>query len=257
MNVHDSEKIAGIFSETGYQKAAGFKESDVIVLNTCSVREKAEQKFFSELGRLKSAKTYKPDLRIAVAGCIAQQMGRSLFKRFPYVDFVFGPNNIDSLQQWIKNDRRNSDNPPISPLSKGGKGGLQKAALNDNPEYYTKKLPIERAGRIRAWVSIMYGCDNFCAYCVVPSTRGRERSRSSQDIFNEIVSLPEQGFKEVTLLGQNVNSYGNNVHNNIDFPDLLRKIHDINGIENKILEIRNGMEGEDNGTSTTTHVNIS
>lgn len=219
MNVHDSEKIAGIFSELGYQQAAGFKESDVIVLNTCSVRAKAEQKFSSELGRLKSVKTYNPGLRIAVAGCIAQQMGKSLFKRFPYVDFVFGPNNIDSLEQWII-DRQQNPNKRS-----------QTTALKENADYHSKLLPIKRAGRIRAWVSIMYGCDNFCAYCVVPSTRGRERSRPSQDIFNELESLAEQGFKEVTLLGQNVNSYGKNVHNNIDFPDLLKKIHDINGIE--------------------------
>jgi tRNA-2-methylthio-N6-dimethylallyladenosine synthase len=219
MNVHDSEKIAGIFSELGYQQAAGFKESDVIVLNTCSVRAKAEQKFSSELGRLKSVKTYNPGLRIAVAGCIAQQMGKSLFKRFPYVDFVFGPNNIDSLEQWIIDRQQNSDKR------------TQITALKENADYHSKLLPVKRAGRIRAWVSIMYGCDNFCAYCVVPSTRGRERSRPSQDIFNEVNSLAEQGFKEVTLLGQNVNSYGKNVHNNIDFPDLLKKIHDINGIE--------------------------
>ena len=219
MNVHDSEKIAGIFSELGYQQAAGFKESDVIVLNTCSVRAKAEQKFSSELGRLKLAKTYRPGLRIAVAGCIAQQMGKSLFKRFPYVDFVFGPNNIDSLEQWIIDRQQNPDKR------------TQTTALQENADYHSKLLPVKRAGRIRAWVSIMYGCDNFCAYCVVPSTRGRERSRPSQDIFNEVESLADQGFKEVTLLGQNVNSYGKNVHNNIDFPDLLKKIHDINGIE--------------------------
>ena len=219
MNVHDSEKIAGIFSELGYQEAAGFKESDVIVLNTCSVRAKAEQKFSSELGRLKLAKTYRPGLRIAVAGCIAQQMGKSLFKRFPYVDFVFGPNNIDSLEQWIIDRQQNPDKR------------TQTTALKENADYHSKLLPVKRAGRIRAWVSIMYGCDNFCAYCVVPSTRGRERSRPSQDIFNEVESLAEQGFKEVTLLGQNVNSYGRNVHNNIDFPDLLKEIHDINGIE--------------------------
>ena len=219
MNVHDSEKIAGIFSELGYQQAAGFKESDVIVLNTCSVRAKAEQKFSSELGRLKLVKAYKPGLRIAVAGCIAQQMGKSLFKRFPYVDFVFGPNNIDSLEQWII-DRQ--QNPNIR---------TQTTAIKENTDYHSKLLPVKRVGRIRAWVSIMYGCDNFCAYCVVPSTRGRERSRPSQDIFNEVKSLAEQGFKEVTLLGQNVNSYGKNAYNNIDFPDLLKKIHDINGIE--------------------------
>jgi tRNA-2-methylthio-N6-dimethylallyladenosine synthase len=225
MNVHDSEKIAGILSETGYEGTVNLREADVIVLNTCSVRQKAEQKFYSELGRLKRLKKNNPHLKIAVAGCIAQQRGDSLFKRFPYVDFIFGPNNIDSLQKWI-NDRAQStehrvQNTEYRPM----------IALEDNPEYHTKPLPVKREGEVRAWVSIMYGCDNFCAYCVVPYTRGRERSRPSEDIYREIKTLAEQGFREVTLLGQNVNSYGKNLEENIDFPGLLEKIHDIDGIE--------------------------
>jgi len=110
MNVHDSEKIAGILSETGYQEAEESNEADIVVLNTCSIRKKAEQKFYSELGRLKKAKKYNPDLKIAVAGCIAQQEKETLFKRFPYVDFVFGPNNIDNLQNWINERAQITDN---------------------------------------------------------------------------------------------------------------------------------------------------
>jgi tRNA-2-methylthio-N6-dimethylallyladenosine synthase len=212
MNVHDSEKIAGIFSEYGYEEAHGVKDADVIVINTCSVRQKAEQKFYSELGRLKAVKKRNPNLKIAVAGCIAQQKGSALFERFPYVDFIFGPQNIDSLQKWIKGDSL-------------------RMALDNNPEYHTKTLPLKREGQVRAWVSIMYGCDNFCSYCVVPYTRGRERSRPSRDICNEIQNLASQGYKEVTLLGQNVNSYGKGLTEKIDFPDLLRMIHDIQGIE--------------------------
>lgn len=219
MNVHDSEKIAGILSESGYMNSDSVKDADVVVLNTCSIRQKAEQKFFSELGRLESVKKNKPNLKIAVAGCIAQQKGETLFKRFPYVDFIFGPDNINNLQKWINDSSRRTEH------------GAQATALNYNPEYHKKNIPVKRVGRIRAWVSIMYGCDNFCAYCVVPYTRGRERSRPSIDIYNEVASLAEQGFKEITLLGQNVNSYGKNLTENAGFADLLKLLHDIKGIE--------------------------
>jgi tRNA-2-methylthio-N6-dimethylallyladenosine synthase len=212
MNVHDSEKIAGILSESGYGQTDSFRDADVIVLNTCSIRQKAEQKFYSELGRLKTIKKNNPDLKIAVAGCIAQQQGDAIFKKFPYVDFIFGPDNIDSLQTWIK-------------------GTTMQTSLKYNPGYHTKTLPVKRIGRVRAWVSIIYGCDNFCAYCVVPYTRGRERSRPCKDIYDEVVSLTEQGFKEITLLGQNVNSYGKNLPEKIDFSDLLRMIHEIKGLQ--------------------------
>lgn len=213
MNAHDSEKIAGIFSEYGYEKVNNIKEADTIVINTCSIRQKAEQKFYSELGRLKDLKDETPHLKIAVAGCIAQQKGNALFSRFPYVDFVFGPQNIDNLDKWIN------------------KSSAQKTATQDNPEYHLKPMPAKRVGQVRAWVSIMYGCDNFCSYCVVPYTRGREKSRPSSDIVNEIKEISRQGFKEVVLLGQNVNSYGKNLYENIDFPDLLKVIHDIPEIE--------------------------
>jgi tRNA-2-methylthio-N6-dimethylallyladenosine synthase len=218
MNVHDSEKIAGILSESGLDKSDR-KKADIIVLNTCSIREKAEQKFYSELGRLKKTKQNNPDLKIAVAGCIAQQKGKTLFKQFPYVDFVFGPNNLDSVQEWINNGAKNTELR------------TRATAMNDNSEYHTKILPAKREGQVRAWTSIMYGCDNFCSYCVVPYTRGRERSRPSSDIYNEILSLAECGFKEVTLLGQNVNSYGKNLPEHIDFPALLYKLHDIVGLQ--------------------------
>ncbi|MBI4838724.1 MAG: tRNA (N6-isopentenyl adenosine(37)-C2)-methylthiotransferase MiaB [Nitrospirae bacterium] len=242
MNVHDSEKIAGMFSESGYAEAHGVNDADVIVINTCSIREKAEQKFYSELGRLKHFKDRDPKLRIAVAGCIAQQKGSGLFKRFPYVDFIFGPQNIDSLEKWIGQESgvrsQKSDNK------------TQITELTDNPEHSIKNLPVKREGRVSAWVSIMYGCDNFCSYCVVPYTRGRERSRQVSDIMTEITELSAQGFKEITLLGQNVNSYGKNLNEtnppsppfdkggqggfanqNIDFSDLLKAIHEVNGLK--------------------------
>ncbi len=218
MNVHDSEKIAGIFSSFGYEQTENIKNTDVIIINTCCIRQKAEQKFYSELGRLKDLKDKTPHLKIAVAGCIAQQKGNALFERFPYVDFIFGPNSIDSVQNWITSSQ-------FSVFSS------QLTALDDNPEYHTKHLPLKREGKGRAWVSVMYGCDNFCSYCVVPYTRGREKSRPVSDIINEIKDISKNGFKEITLLGQNVNSYGKGLSEKIDFPGLLKAIHDIYGID--------------------------
>lgn len=212
MNVNDSEKIAGIFSESGYVASEDGRQADVIILNTCSIRQRAEQKFKSELGKLKDAKKNNPKMRIAVAGCIARQEGEKIIKRFPYVDYVFSPDNIDHLQSWIDT-------------------GQGRVSVAENPEYHLKVLPMKREGWVRAWVSIMYGCDNYCAYCVVPYTRGRERSRPAEDIINEIKTLSDEGFQEVTLLGQNVNSYGKNLSVRSEFPELLEKIHLINGIK--------------------------
>lgn len=208
MNVHDSEKIAGILSQEGFCFTDNPKEADVIVFNTCSIREKAEQKFFSELGRIKHLKKKRPELKIAVAGCIAQHRGEEIFKRAEHVDIVFGPQNIHRLSDLLKvqgNAIANEDNPDISEI----------------------ELPVLRKQEGRAWVSIMYGCDNFCSYCVVPYTRGRERSRPAENIIKEIKEVAQQGYKEVTLLGQNVNSY----RSSLDFPGLLKAINEIEGIE--------------------------
>lgn len=208
MNVHDSEKIAGILSQEGFSFTQNPKEADVIIFNTCSIREKAEQKFFSELGRIKHLKKKRPDLKIAVAGCIAQHRGEDIFKRAPHVDIVFGPQNIYRLKELLMiegNAIANEDNPDLAEID----------------------LPVLRRDQGRAWVSIMYGCDNFCSYCVVPYTRGRERSRPSENIIREVRELAEKGYKEVTLLGQNVNSY----RSSLDFPGLLKAINSIDGIE--------------------------
>lgn len=208
MNVHDTEKMYGVLLRTGYRRTADINTADLIILNTCSIRQKAEQKFYSELGRLKMHKKRRPDLAIAVAGCIAQQEGNKLFRKAPYIDFIFGPQNIQVLRN-IEQKR--------SPF----------AALNENPTLALHDLPAEREHKIKAWISIMYGCNNFCSYCVVPYTRGRERSRPSQNIFAEIAALAERGCKEVSLLGQNVNSYSSDVK----FPDLLKKISAIDGLQ--------------------------
>lgn len=208
MNVHDSEKMAGILEKEGYEITEDRGSADLIVYNTCSIREKAEQKFMSDLGRLKSAKSLRPGLRIAVAGCIAQQMGGQLLKRAPFVDYVLGPQNIHSL----------------STMAREAKTG--EVATMDNPDATLLELPASRKEGNRAWVSIMYGCNNFCTYCIVPYTRGRETSRPGENIIKEISGLAAQGFKEVTLLGQNVNSY----ESDIGFVELLRKINEIDGL---------------------------
>jgi tRNA-2-methylthio-N6-dimethylallyladenosine synthase len=208
MNVHDSEKMAGILAREGYAPALDHRDADLIIFNTCSIREKAEQKFFSELGKLKSLKKSRPDLRVAVAGCVAQQMGEGLRARAPHVDFIVGPQNLHRIPDMDGDARRAS-------------------AIEDNPSLHVDELPALRTDRGRAWVSIMYGCDNFCSYCIVPYTRGRERSRPSESIIREIEGLASEGVREVTLLGQNVNSY----RSDTDFPGLLRKIDAVEGIE--------------------------
>ena len=193
MNEHDSERMTGILEERGCSSLSHADSADMIILNTCSIREKAEQKFYSELGRLKHLKALNPRLKIAVAGCIAQQEGDKIITRAPYVDMVFGPSDIGKLSLLV--DQKLSRSAPLIDTT-------------GDPDYHRKRIPTARAGSVKAWVSIMYGCDNYCTYCVVPYLRGRERSRRPNDILNEVRELAQKGFKEVTLLGQNVNSYG-------------------------------------------------
>jgi tRNA-2-methylthio-N6-dimethylallyladenosine synthase len=207
MNVHDSEKMLGILYEEGYQRTDHPGEADLIIFNTCSIRQKAEQKFYSELGRIKSYKKRRPEVKIAIAGCIAQQEGKKIFNKASYVDYVFGPQNIHTLKNFISHD-------------------YKKVAVEDNVLIATEILPVERNNGIKAWVTIMYGCNNFCSYCVVPYTRGREKSRPSNDIYAEVLELSMGGYKEITLLGQNVNSY----RSDIDFSGLLKKLSLIDGI---------------------------
>ena len=216
MNEHDSERMTGMLEARGYSNTQEPHHADMIILNTCSIREKAEQKFFSELGRLKKLKDDRPDLRIAVAGCIAQQEGKNIVSRAPYVDFVFGPSDIARLPNLFEN--KTSQRLPVINIA-------------GDPEYHFKQLPATRVDKLKAWVSIMYGCDNFCTYCVVPYLRGRERSRKPEDIVQEIQCLVQQGYQEVTLLGQNVNSYGKGSHDGADFPALLRLVNGIPGLK--------------------------
>lgn len=216
MNEHDSERMAGILEQQGYAPAERPEDADMVILNTCSIREKAEQKFYSELGRIalcEGSNGRRP--RIAVAGCIAQQEGKRILARSPHVDLVIGPSDIRKLGY----------------LADRGHGWRQPSIETDgDPEYHLASVPALRGDGLKAWVSIMYGCDNFCTYCVVPYLRGRERSRPPDDVVTEVRSLAAGGFREVTLLGQNVNSYGKGLPGATTFPALLRKVHEVEGI---------------------------
>lgn len=203
MNEHDSEKILGHLSRNGYHVSENPENADLIIFNTCAIREKAEQKFYSQLGRTKLLKRNKNNLMIAVAGCVAQDAKNKIFKRAPFVDFVVGPQNIHMLNELI-----------------GQKKGI---LIHENPQIAMEEFSSQRGSSIKAWVNIMFGCNNFCSYCIVPYTRGREISRPSSHLIEEIRRLYESGYKEVTLLGQNVNSY----KSDMDFVALLRKISSI------------------------------
>lgn len=216
MNEHDSERMAGILKGQNYVQANDAATADVIILNTCSIREKAEQKFYSELGRLRTLKQERPELTIAVAGCIAQQEGRKILSRAPHVDMIFGPSDVARVSE-------------LSQFANAWKNPL--IEIDGDPDYHRKQIPTLRTDRRKAWVSIMYGCDNFCTYCIVPYLRGRERSRPPEDVVSEVRELAEQGYKEVTLLGQNVNSYGKGGHGSVDFPGLLAMVNDVPGLE--------------------------
>ncbi len=211
MNFHDSERMSGVLAQKGMREASGAEDADLIIFNTCSIRDKAEHKFLSELGRIKKLKKKNPALRVAVAGCIAQRMGEGLFKRAPHVDFLIGPNNLHKIadvQNWEG----------------------RSAALEENPELAGTDLPALRKKKPLACVSIMFGCNNFCSYCIVPYTRGREVSRPEENILTEIEGLAAEGFKEITLLGQNVNSYRGK-DGQAGLPELLEKINGVPGIE--------------------------
>jgi tRNA-2-methylthio-N6-dimethylallyladenosine synthase len=205
MNVHDSEKMLGVLGKDGYISVENPENADLIIFNTCAIREKAEQKFFSQLGRTKQLKKKNHNLNIAVAGCVAQSEQKALLKRAPHVDFLLGPQNISRISDMVS-------------------GHPSHASFDENCELAYEELSVQRNSSIKAWVSIMYGCNNFCSYCIVPFTRGKEVSRPSSSIVSEVLLLKGKGYREITLLGQNVNSY----KSDCDFTGLLRKIDKIN-----------------------------
>jgi tRNA-2-methylthio-N6-dimethylallyladenosine synthase len=214
MNEHDAERMAGLVAPMGYVLTADPENADLILLNTCSIRDKAEQKVYSDLGRLDALKAARPDLMIGVAGCVAQQEGRAILQRSPAVDLVFGSKGIERLPALLAEAVTTR----------------RKVVYTEDPIGIAPTLPADRRERVRAWVSIMEGCENACSFCVVPATRGRERSRLSGEIRDEIAALCADGCREVTLLGQNVNSYGRTSSEGVDFSDLLDLIHPIDGL---------------------------
>ena len=219
-NEADSEKIAGMCRSMGYEICYAPEEADLIMVNTCAVREHAEQKALSIVGQYKHLKAAKPDMLIGVCGCMVTQDHRkeTIKHSYPYVDFVLGTSSLHRLPELI-----------FTKIQKG-----KRLYCPEEKEYLVAEgLPIYRESTYRAWVSIMYGCNNFCTYCIVPYVRGRERSRRPEDIIAEVRELVESGYKDITLLGQNVNSYGKDARSDdgevYDFADLLRDIDKIEG----------------------------
>ena len=218
MNVYDSERIRQSLAARNYRLVEDPSEADLIFLNTCSVRAKAEQKVYSALGRFHSLKKKKPKLIIGIGGCLAQQEGEKFLQRFPYLDFVLGTKELRRVNEVLDN------------LETLGKRGLA-VSLDGRIDPYASLPFFPSPSKATAFIAIMQGCDNFCSFCIVPFVRGREVSRPSREILEEIRALAAQGVKEVTLLGQNVNSYGNKTLDEIGFTELLETIQEIQGIE--------------------------
>ena len=217
MNVHDSEKLAGTLEKRGYVPAASLLSADVIVFNTCCVREHAEDRVFGNVGTLKSLKEERPEVLIAVCGCMMQQegMAENLARKFPFVSLIFGTHNIDQFKDMLI-EAETGDKPSIH--------------IKDDLTEITEGLPVRRGREVTAFTNVMYGCDNYCSYCIVPYVRGRERSREPEAILDEIGALAKSGVLEVMLLGQNVNSYGKTLVPPVTFAELLRKVAAVEGI---------------------------
>ena len=216
MNVYDSEKIASALFSLNYRKTADIDAADLIIVNTCAIREKAEQKVFSFLGRLSRLKKNRPNLLIGVGGCVAQQQGEKILERAPFVDLVFGTHAIARLPRMVKGVEKHA----------GRVVDVEKASAI---EVFDEPPELPKTGQVSRFVTIMQGCDNYCTYCVVPYVRGREASRRPEDIIPEIERLAAAGVREVTLLGQNVNSYGEK-EGLCSFPELLARVNAVEGL---------------------------
>ena len=215
MNLHESEKLAGMLCERGYSLCDSEEDADIIVFNTCCIRENAEKKAEGNIGALKQLKKHKKDLIIAVGGCMTQQPGAAekLKAEFPYLDIVFGTHNLEKFGEMLDAEL-STKKKTVNVWEKEGE--------------VIEGTPKTRTSYPNAWVNITYGCNNFCTYCIVPYVRGRERSRTPEEIINECKDLVSAGYKEITLLGQNVNSYGHDL-GNTNFSALLREIDKIEG----------------------------
>lgn len=218
MNVHDSEKIAGILEGKGYMPTISKENADIIVFNTCCIRDSAEQKALNHIGQLRKFKKANPELIIAVVGCMSQQQGYAeMFKqKYPYVDIVLGTRNVSELSRILDSYKEKR--------AKFRSNDLLEEFLNID-----ETMPSVRTSYPNAWINIIYGCNNFCSYCIVPHVRGRELSRSMDKILSEVKECVDGGFKEITLLGQNVNSYGKDLNDGTSFAKLLKEIDKIEG----------------------------
>src|SRR6266542_590362 len=214
MNAHDSERIKGMLEELGLGEAPAQEEADVLVFNTCTIREKPDRRFAAHLAQARALKEREPDKVIAVGGCYAEAQRERLFSLYPFVDVAFGPGSIPHLGEW---------------LGAGGLGVERSAFGSAEDRAFAGRLPRHRERRFQAWVQISMGCNSVCAYCIVPAVRGREVSRRPSEILAEVEGLAREGVREITLLGQNVNSYGRDVGS--DFAELLRACDAVEGIE--------------------------
>jgi len=216
MNIHESEKLAGIAEKLGFIHTETVENADLVVFNTCCIRENAEHRAAGNIGALKQIKRKNKNMIIAVCGCLTQQKGTAedFAKKFPFVDIFFGTHNVEEFETLLLN-RLNGKKRQISLWEKEGN-------VNET-------LPKKRTSYPNAWVNVMYGCNNFCTYCIVPYVRGRERSRKMQDVVNEVRGLVLEGYKEITLLGQNVNSYGKDLGDDTNFASLIRALGEIKG----------------------------
>ena len=214
MNIADAERMEGQLQAAGYARTEETANADIILINTCCVRETAEDKVYGKIGEVKKIKEKNPKLIFGIAGCMAQKEGDNLMRRAPHIDFVLGTGKVQELTRIIAEIR--AEHSPVVDV-----------ALSDSE--IAEDLPVARGGRFSAWVPIMYGCNNYCTYCIVPYVRGRERSRAPEEVVAEVRRAVAEGYHEVTLLGQNVNSYGKD-HKEADFADLLRMVDEVEGI---------------------------
>jgi tRNA-2-methylthio-N6-dimethylallyladenosine synthase len=216
MNVHDSERISGLLIDAGYTQALADTHPDLVVFNTCAVRENADNKLYGNLSFLAPRKKSDPNFQIAVGGCMAQKDQDAIIKRAPYVDVVFGTHNIGSLPTLLERARIEEQS---------------QVEIKESLEHFPSTLPVKRDSAFSAWVSVSVGCNNTCTFCIVPQLRGIEKDRPTEDILREVRALVDQGVIEITLLGQNVNAYGVDFGDRLAFSKLLRKCGEIDGLE--------------------------
>ncbi|NBR23398.1 MAG: MiaB/RimO family radical SAM methylthiotransferase, partial [Micrococcales bacterium] len=216
MNVHDSERLSGLLEDAGYSPVEDGKDADILVFNTCAVRENADNKLYGNLGQLYERKLENPDFQIAVGGCLAQKDRSTIIEKAPWVDVVFGTHNIGSLPALLDRARHNHE---------------AQVEILESLDTFPSDLPTKRDSTYAAWVSISVGCNNTCTFCIVPSLRGKEKDRRPGEILAEIKALVSEGVIEITLLGQNVNTYGVEFGDKGAFAKLLRACGEIEGLE--------------------------